>query len=105
MSARSYAAGEINATIGDNEPDGMLHRAGYNGLFSLTSVHEDRTVFVPLFAGMSFEHIFDGSTDEPDPMYDPRRGPMSLEHLGDGRCRLYQPTTPYYGLESWTEGS
>lgn len=105
MSARSYAAGEIAATIGDNEPHGTLHRGGYNGLFSLTSVHEARTAFVPLFAGMNFEHVFDGSTDEPDPMYDPRRGPMTLEDLGGGRCRLYQPTTPCYGLESWTEFS
>lgn len=103
MNANNYAAGEIAVRIGNNEPDGELHRRGYNGLYSLTSKHEERSVFVPLFAGLNFEHIFDGSTDEPDPLYDPRRGPMEFQDMGDGRCRLYQPTTPYYGLESWTE--
>ena len=99
MGCHTLAAGDLTAVVGDNEADG-LHRAGYNGLWSLTHVAEPVSPFVPPFAGMNLEHIFDGSGDERD-VFEPRREPMSLAVDGD-TVVLHQAPTTGFGLESWT---
>ncbi len=38
------------------------HRAGYNGVASLTHSNHKTNLFVPSIAGLNFEHIHDGTT-------------------------------------------
>ncbi|HEV3443949.1 MAG TPA: hypothetical protein VG099_04855 [Gemmataceae bacterium] len=59
MTHATFQAGDLTAVIGDNSAAGM-HRAGYNGLWSLTHRSEPINLFVPSVAGMNLEHIFDG---------------------------------------------
>ena len=61
MPSDTFTLGDITAVIGDNDSKGE-HRAGYNGIWSLTHKTEPTNVFVPIVAGMNFEHIFDGET-------------------------------------------
>lgn len=57
--------GDIRAVIVNNEPvdDKILqgHRGGYSGVASLTHRARDKNLFVPLYAGLNFEHIHDGT--------------------------------------------
>ena len=59
MASETFRAGDLTAVIGDNGSAGV-HRAGYNGLWSLTHRTEAANLFVPSVAGLNFEHIFDG---------------------------------------------
>ena len=99
MRSQQLAAGDIAAVIGNNEADGE-HLAGYNGIWSLTHAAEPVSPFVPTYAGMNLEHIFDGAVDERD-RFEPRNEPMSLAVDGDSVV-LHQAPTAGYGLESWT---
>ena len=103
MNSQTYKKGELTVCIGNNEAEGELHREGYNGVFSLTSKHEALSPFVPLFAGLNLEHIWDGSEDDGEILFQPRRVPMEFKPLAGNKCQLYQAPTPRYGLESWTE--
>ncbi|MBI2194289.1 MAG: hypothetical protein HYU36_20115 [Planctomycetes bacterium] len=92
----------MTAVVGDNTA-ACEHRSGYNGLWSLTSVREARTVFVPSYAGLNLEHIFDGrflSTAEE--RFEPRYHPMELVDVTAGSATLHQPPTFHSRLESWT---
>ena len=54
---------ELAVLIGDNEPgqgDHMAHRAGYNGVWSLTSIYAPDNCYVPSVAGLNLEHCMDG---------------------------------------------
>jgi len=88
----TLTAGELTVVVGDNEAGaGELasHREGYNGLWSLRSVHEERNCYVPAFAGLNLEHFMDDlfMTDQGGDMYEPRRIPMRLERLGETAAR------------------
>ncbi len=89
------------ARIGDNEAEGA-HRVGYNGVWSLTTRDDADNVFVPSYAGLNFEHIFDGHVWERDRLFEPRRAPMTLRPVAENEVELHQPPTPFWGLESWT---
>ncbi len=93
---------EIQCVVGDNSEQDE-HRAGYNGAWSLTSVHEPVNLYVPAYGGLNLEHIFDGSSihGEHQRYFEPRNHPMELERDGEGVV-LYQSPTPYTGVESWT---
>ncbi|MAE19247.1 hypothetical protein CMK12_10030 [Candidatus Poribacteria bacterium] len=102
MNSEVFQVGELTAVIGDNSADDD-HRAGYNGIWSLTHQSSQRNLFVPAYAGWNLEHIFDGYTNgSAEVFYEPRHAPMAFHRLSDNQAELYQPPTPTFHLESWT---
>src|SRR5687767_15702129 len=102
MAHATFTAGEITAVIGDNAAEGE-HRAGYNGVWSLTHAAGTRSVFVPGIAGLNLEHVFDGDRDvPPEVFFEPRNAPMTFERLSETEAELHQPPTPTFHVESWT---
>ena len=90
MASETFTVGDLTAVIGDNAAAGE-HRAGYNGLWSLTHRTETTNLFVPTVAGLNLEHIFDGETLDPPGQskifFEPRNAPMTLRKLSDHRGR------------------
>jgi hypothetical protein len=105
MPSDTFAVGDLTAIIGDNDAMGE-HRAGYNGLWSLTHRTEPTNLVVPIVAGMNFEHIFDGETMDPpgknEIFFEPRHAKMSFRKLSATSAELHQPPTPTFHLESTT---
>lgn len=105
MPSDTFAVGDLTAVIGDNDAKGD-HRAGYNGLWSLTHRTEPTNLFVPIVSGMNFEHIFDGETVDPpgknDIFFEPRNAKMNFRKLSAEAAELHQPPTPTFHLESTT---
>jgi len=58
MAHDTFSIGDITAVIGDNSAH-EKHKAGYNGLWSLTHKSEPANLFVPEVAGFNLEHIFE----------------------------------------------
>ena len=107
MASETFTIGDLTAVIGDNETgEGEKHRAGYNGIWSLTHKSEPKSIFIPAVAGMNLEHIFDGETldlkGETKIFFEPRNAKMTLKKLADHEAELHQPPTPTFHLESWT---
>jgi hypothetical protein len=94
--------GPVCIVLADNEAFGPDHRAGYNGVASLTHESRKRNVFVPLYAGLNFELIHDGTKVSRDRMMEPRRAPMELRKVDDFAAELHQAPTPTWHLESCT---
>ncbi|MFM7057296.1 MAG: hypothetical protein ACKO2P_10280 [Planctomycetota bacterium] len=95
-------AGDLEAVIGDNAAEGV-HRAGYNGVWSLKHRLADRSLFVPGIAGLNLEHIVNGTPLDTDELFfEPRRAAMTLQSLSDTAVRLHQPATFATGVESST---
>jgi hypothetical protein len=105
MALDTFRVGDLTAVLGDNSTDGD-HRAGYNGVWSLTHKTEPVNLFVPAVAGLNFEHIFDGDKRDTDGsrkvFFEPRTAPMSFKKLSDSEAELHQEPTPTFHLESWT---
>jgi hypothetical protein len=105
MAHATFRAGDITAVIGDNASHGD-HRAGYNGVWSLTHRTEAANLFVPAVAGLNFEHIFDGHRFDRDNtrtiFFEPRNAPMTFRRVSDTEAELHQAPTPTFRLESWT---
>jgi len=97
--------GDIRAVIINNEPvdDDVLpgHRAGYSGVASLVHRKRHENLFVPLYAGLNFEHIHDGTTQAREILFEPRNAPMEIKHVNEYTVELYQPPSPNFKLESW----
>ncbi len=91
--------GDLKAVFVDNSAYGV-HRSGYNGISELYHKDQDSTIFVPFYAGVNLEHIFDG--DSLVSLFEPRRQPMSIEKLSDTKVLLHQPETSISKVESWT---
>lgn len=96
--------GDVCATVADNSahPEKAGHRAGYNGLASLSSSAQPRNIFVPDYAGMNLELYFDGVTADRPTLFEPRSAAMHLRKTGDNGVELHQPPTPHWQVESWT---
>jgi hypothetical protein len=94
----------VRAVIVSNEPvdDDVLpgHRQGYSGVASLTYNGQDRNLFVPMYAGLNFEHIHDGTVQSRDILFEPRRAPMTIKRIDEHTVELHQPPTPHWRLES-----
>lgn len=105
MASGTFTVGDLTAVIGDNAASGQ-HRAGYNGLWSLTHRTQESSIFVPTVAGMNLEHIYDGETLDPKGetkiFFEPRNAKMTFKKVSDSEALLYQPPTPTFKLESWT---
>lgn len=105
MAHDTFRAGDLTAVIGDNAAAGA-HRAGYNGVWSLTHKVEPASLFVPGVAGLNFEHIFDGDKADADGsrriFFEPRNAPMTFRRVSATEAELHQPPTPTFHLESWT---
>lgn len=105
MGHATFRVGDLMAVIGDNAAHGD-HRAGYNGLWSLTHRAEPTNLFVPAVAGLNFEHIFDGAQFDRDGtrtiFFEPRNAPMRFREISDSAAELHQPPTPTFRVESWT---
>lgn len=103
MAFETLSVGDLTAVIGDNAAH-ETHRAGYNGLWSLKHHSLDQNIFVPAYAGLNLEHIFDGAPPfDNDVFFEPRRAPMNLSRLDERTVQLHQPPTPTFELESWTK--
>ncbi|MBI1923651.1 hypothetical protein HYR99_05320 [Candidatus Poribacteria bacterium] len=101
MGHATFTCGNLTAVIGDNDAHDE-HRAGYNGIFSLTSSEEADNLFVPAYAGLNLEHIYDGYEMDRSLIFEPRQAPMRFEQISENEALLHQPPTPHFGLESWT---
>lgn len=105
MASATFSVGDLTAVIGDNAASGT-HRAGYNGLWSLTHKTQDTSLFVPAVAGMNLEHIYDGETldakGETKIFFEPRNAKMTFKKVSATEAELHQPPTPTFKLESWT---
>lgn len=105
MAHDTFTAGDLTAVIGDNDAHGQ-HKAGYNGLWSLTHRTEPANLFVPVVAGMNFEHIFDGETLDPPGkttiFFEPRNAKMTFKKVSATEAELHQPPTPTFHVESRT---
>jgi len=96
--------GDVTAVVVDNGEvdDSTLpgHRAGYSGVASLTHAKRSDNLFVPSYAGLNYEHIHDGTNQERDVLFEPRRAPMELRIVSPTIVDLYQAPTPTWRLES-----
>ena len=97
------AVSQLAATIGTNAPLGA-HRAGYNGVFALSTPANSRNPFVPAYAGLNLEHYFDGRPRPADArvFFEPRHAPMALRQLSATAAELTQAPTPVFGVVSTT---
>ncbi|MGE3312827.1 MAG: hypothetical protein AB7O66_22895, partial [Limisphaerales bacterium] len=95
--------GDVEAVIVDNRAvdDEVLpgHAAGYHGVAALRHTRQRRNLFVPSYSGLNFEHIHDGTVQERDVLFEPRRAPMQLRVISPHIAELHQPPTPFWGLE------
>ena len=103
MAHATFNTGEIIAVIGDNAAQDS-HRAGYNGVWDFRHRTSTRNLFVPAYAGLNLEHIFNGETEfaDGDTFFEPRRTPMTFTKLNEQQAVLHQPATPNFHVESTT---
>ncbi|MCS7238959.1 MAG: hypothetical protein NZ899_11935 [Thermoguttaceae bacterium] len=98
------ARGDVELVVVDNSAveDATLpgHRSGYSGVASLKHKRRPENCFVPAYAGLNFEHIHDGTTQERRVLFEPRNAPMELRLVDPYTVELYQPPTPTWKLES-----
>jgi hypothetical protein len=100
----TFRVSRLVCVIGNNAASGE-HRAGYNGIFRMTSPELGESVYLPAVAGLNLEHYFDARPRSEDPkiFFEPRHAPMRFRKLSATKAELFQDPTPVYGVESSTE--
>lgn len=94
----SLSVDELTVVIGDNSSH-EHHLAGYNGIWHMSSVHDEHSLFVPTVCGMNFEYIspIDGKNYR-----EPKDHPVELQIDEPGvQVTLHQTPTPSHHVESW----
>jgi len=104
VSAGRIGGDGFSCVVGDNQPWGEAHRAGYNGVFLVEGEGLGASPFVPQYAGLNLEHYFDLGPRSPDDavFFEPRRAPMTFASVDALTAELRQAATPHYGVESVT---
>lgn len=91
----------LRLVIADNEAFGTNHRAGYNGVAECFRGSDSRSLFVPQYAGLNFEHIFSGDSESFGwNIFEPRRAPMRLVQRSPTQVELRQERTEHWPLRS-----
>ena len=92
-------AGSLRGVVADNSAYGKFHRQGYSGISELYHGSSKRTLFVPAYAGLNYEHIFSGdSASYGWNIFEPRRAPIRLRRLGEKKVELFQERTANWPL-------
>ena len=93
---------KLKVVIANNEAYGPEHKAGYNGVAELRlAPGEQKSLFVPNYAGLNLEHIFSGDAASYDwNIFEPRRAPMELLRRSKSRVELRQERTEHWPLRS-----
>lgn len=101
----SLKSDALELVVGNNRSlEAKGHRAGYNGIFSIRSREQQESPFVPAYAGWNLEHYFDGSPrGDAEVFFEPRHAPMKLRRIDARTVELYQPSTPTFQVESWSQ--
>ena len=90
----------LQAVVADNAAYGKSHRKGYSGIAELYHGSSKRTLFVPAYAGLNYEHIFSGdSASYGWNIFEPRIAPISLRRLGEKKVELFQERTANWPLQ------
>lgn len=98
--------GDLEAAVIDNSESGS-HRFGYNGLASLTHKECSESPFVPNYAGVNFEFLFDGTRHNMEPRWRKEENetliatPSEVKISGPNRASVHLPETVDWGIESW----
>ncbi len=93
--------GDLRVVIVDNGAYAPSHRRGYSGVAELSVGPEGRSVFVPSYSGLNFEHIFSGNASSYGwDIFEPRRSPMKLRRFGEYSVELHQERTQHWPLET-----
>lgn len=94
--------GKLTAVIADNEAYTPTHRAGYNGVAELRlGGAAEPNLFVPFYAGLNLEHIFNGDAETFGwDIFEPRRAPMHLRRISTRQVLLEQERTEHWPLRS-----
>lgn len=91
----------LRAVIADNAAYGKDHRQGYSGISELYHGVSKRTLFVPAYSGLNFEHIFNGDlTSYEWNIFEPRIAPIKLSRLEEKKVELFQKRTANWPLQS-----
>jgi hypothetical protein len=99
-------AGELAVAVSDNSAF-RDHHAGYNGITSLRHAACPQSPFVPAYAGVNFEFLFDGTRHSMAPRWGEdehgSRLPTAsgVKFSGVNRATVHFPGTPDWGVEAW----
>lgn len=98
----SLVTDQLEIVIADNAAYAPYHGAGYNGASELRLKGENQTnLFVPFYAGLNLEHIFNGNADTYGwDIFEPRRAPMELVRRSKRLVELRQERTEHWPLRS-----
>jgi len=96
-------AGDLHAVFVDNTAFGG-HGQWYNGIAHLSHKSDTTNIFKSPYAGLNFEHIFDGQKwwEPREALFEPRSSPMEIKKLSGTGAELHQPPSDLHKLESWT---
>ena len=92
----------LRLVVADNSAYEPTHRAGYNGLAELRLGNSEApNLFVPFYAGLNFEHVFNGveNTYAWD-IFEPRKAPLTLRRVSKHQVELRQERTEHWPLRS-----
>lgn len=92
----------LKVVVANNKAYGKVHQAGYNGISELYRETKHKTnLFMPPYAGLNFEHIFNGdSSTYKWHIFEPRVASMELVRLSDTKVELRQSHTKNWPLMS-----